>query len=516
MCRLSHLKVGSLYMADSEINFDWNEPILYTDKEVSMGEPFSIDTLERGKYAKFLHYYLVDNSSKNGYVLNLNAQWGAGKTYFIKRWMYSIKKKHPVVYVDAWKQDYSDDPMLTVVSSIISALEIHLPDGNKEAIAIKNKATRFFKAAAPLLAKGLIKKATGMNVDEIEPKDEEESKGTDLYNLSSEAGAALAKCLVDDHNEKLKTVKYLRDDIKSLIGAIDPKKNLDTPAFIFIDELDRCRPSYAVEMLEVIKHFFELENIVFIVATDTEQLQHAVKAVYGEGFDAQTYLGRFFRRRYSLPISKSRYEFVKNLIGEDYQLKGNWVRYTPAITVQGNLWNLVSIVAGSFDLSLRDTEQLADKFLAVLSSSTQTMNPYLLLILFALQDRHYSVYESWLAHESDTKNKGFMNLQEKIEESKLSHIYIPFHLSDNGAFAAITGDGTFSLGLLAFLDYMNKSCIRKSQKDKTSMQHSLIQQLKHDDSEADNIIKLRQEFLKLEATKAQYIQWVEYAVSFDN
>ncbi|MGL1316173.1 P-loop NTPase fold protein, partial [Vibrio parahaemolyticus] len=49
-------------------------------------------------------------------------------------------------------------------------------------------------------------------------------------------------------------------------------------------------------------------------ATDTEQLQHAVKAVYGEGFDAQTYLGRFFRRRYSLSES-SRFEFVKQMVG---------------------------------------------------------------------------------------------------------------------------------------------------------------------------------------------------------
>jgi hypothetical protein len=430
--------------------------------------------------------------------------------------MDSIKEKHPVVYIDAWKQDYSDDPMLTVVSSIISALEVHLPDGNKEAIAIKNKATRFFKAAAPLLVKGLIKKATGMNVDEIEPRDEEASEGTDLYNLSSEAGAALAKCLVDDHNEKLKTVKYLRDDIKSLIGAIDPTKNLESPAFIFIDELDRCRPSYAVEMLEVIKHFFELENIVFVVATDTAQLQHAVKAVYGEGFDAQTYLGRFFRRRYSLPISKSRYEFVKNMIGEGYQLKAIWERYTPAITVEGNLWNLISIVAGSFDLSLRETEQLADKFLAVLSSDTPTMNPYLLLILFTLQDRHYSVYESWLAHESDTEHKGFMNLKEKIEESKLSHIHVPFHISDNGVFVAIAGDGTFSLGLLEFLDYMNKSCILKSNGDGESVLRSIGQQLIHDNSETDNKNKLRIEFLRLKATKEQYIQWVEYAISFDN
>ncbi|WP_236689471.1 KAP family P-loop NTPase fold protein [Photobacterium angustum] len=270
-------------MAKGDIDFDWNET-----RTLDNGLVLPSDALNRSRYAKFLYNYLVDNSSQNGYVLNLNAQWGAGKTYFINRWMDSIKDTHPVVYIDAWKQDYSNDPMLTVVSSITDSLEKLLPDGNHEAIDLKNKATRFFKAAAPFLIKGLIKKATGMNIDEV---DDEISSDSDI---SGEIGAALSKCLIDDHNEKLKTVEYLRDDIKSLITAIDPKKELELPAFIFIDELDRCRPTYAVEMLEVIKHFFEIENIVFVVATDTEQLQHAVKAIYGEGFDAQTYLGRFF------------------------------------------------------------------------------------------------------------------------------------------------------------------------------------------------------------------------------
>lgn len=163
-------------MTQGNINFNWGEPVIGKDSEGESIILLPADTLKRGKYAKFLHNYLVDNSSQRGYVLNLNAQWGAGKTYFINRWIDSIKDAHPVVYIDAWKQDYSDDPMLTVVSSIIDALEEHLPAGNKKAIALKNKATRFFKAAAPLLMKGLIKKATGMNIDDVEPETEKKRR----------------------------------------------------------------------------------------------------------------------------------------------------------------------------------------------------------------------------------------------------------------------------------------------------------------------------------------------------
>lgn len=495
-------------MTQSNINFNWEEPVTGKDSEGESIILLPADTLKRGKYAKFLHDYLVDNSSQRGYVLNLNAQWGAGKTYFINRWIDSIKDAHPVVYIDAWKQDYSDDPMLTVVSSIIHALEKHLPDGNEKAIAFKNKATRFFKAAAPLLMKGLIKKATGMNIDDVEPETEKK-EGSDLYNLTGDASAALAKCLIDDHNEKLKTVEHLRSDIKSLIKALDPKKKLKLPAFIFIDELDRCRPSYAVEMLEVIKHFFELENIVFVIATDTEQLQHAVKAVYGEGFDAQTYLGRFFRRRYSLSES-SRFEFVKQMVGESYEIKPTWKRHAPSIMEGGNLCNLVSIVAGRFNLSLRETEQLTDKFLAILSSQPKSMNPYLLLILFALRDKYYGLYECWVKNGDIS-----LSLEEAARKAGLERVFLPFHCDDGHHFVAIDGDDTVSVSLLELLKLMHKYCTTKNRAEKHKIERELMDKYNNGGANIELNSQLQLRFLDLEATKKDYLEWVEYAVSFD-
>ncbi|PSW91432.1 NTPase [Photobacterium angustum] len=482
-------------MAKGDIDFDWNET-----RTLDNGLVLPSDALNRSRYAKFLYNYLVDNSSQNGYVLNLNAQWGAGKTYFINRWMDSIKDTHPVVYIDAWKQDYSNDPMLTVVSSITDSLEKLLPDGNHEAIDLKNKATRFFKAAAPFLIKGLIKKATGMNIDEV---DDEISSDSDI---SGEIGAALSKCLIDDHNEKLKTVEYLRDDIKSLITAIDPKKELELPAFIFIDELDRCRPTYAVEMLEVIKHFFEIENIVFVVATDTEQLQHAVKAIYGEGFDAQTYLGRFFRRRYSL-TETSRYEFVKQMVGESYEIKKEWELYVPTIECPNDIWEQVSIISNIFNLSLRETEQLTDKYLAILSSNSKNMSPYLLLILFVLRDKFYSIYASWINYDN---NSSF-----KIENQNFNTIKLSFLRNNNGGFNASTNLGCFGFDLSDFLITMNKYCYNSSPMDKQNISNDLQRTMNYNNGNDGHKDYLKMQLLYLSALKKDYIEWVEYATSFD-
>lgn len=70
-------------------------------------------------------------------------------------------------------------------------------------------------------------------------------------------------------------------------------RDLDQPFTILIDEPDRCRLTYSIEMLERLKHLFDIPKVAFVVATDTEQLQHAIKAVYGEGFHAKAYLRRF-------------------------------------------------------------------------------------------------------------------------------------------------------------------------------------------------------------------------------
>ncbi|MDO6611625.1 KAP family NTPase [Shewanella sp. 1_MG-2023] len=504
-------------MPHTELVFNWDEPVICQNGDVL----YPSDTLDRCKYADFLYQYLANNSSDTGYVLNLNAAWGSGKTYFINRWVESIKEIHPVVYIDAWKQDYSDDPMLTVISSIVSALNKHLPEGNAEVIEFGTKASRFFKSAAPLLAKGLIKKATGLNIDdvsteeELEPSTGEDSKNS--YNLTTEAGAALAKCLIDDHNEKLKTVEHLRTSLKNTIQAIqqDPEKPNKKPTFVFIDELDRCRPSYAVEMLEVIKHFFEIGDIVFVIATDTEQLQHAVKAVYGNDFDAQTYLGRFFKRRYSLS-SLSRKEFVGQYLG-GVETMSNWVHHCPAVHERSHLTGLVHQIADSFKLSLRETEQLTDKFLAVLNYTDKSFNTYLLLVLFVIREKHYSLYEFW----TNSSNKNIYS-REIVEELKLTNINLSSSIAtgfDDFSFVTTTtghSDQKTYFGLNEYLDLSLLYAWPMGESQRRVVLSDINQSIGHNTTDVErNRALYKQMVCNLSAKKIDYINWVELAVSFD-
>ena len=48
-----------------------------------------------------------------------------------------------------------------------------------------------------------------------------------------------------------------------------------------VDELDRCRPSYAVELPEVVKHLFTVDGVVFVIAVNRAELTHSIRALYG-------------------------------------------------------------------------------------------------------------------------------------------------------------------------------------------------------------------------------------------
>jgi hypothetical protein len=72
------------------------------------------------------------------------------------------------------------------------------------------------------------------------------------------------------------------------------------PITIVIDELDRCRPTYAIKVLEELKHLFDVPGVAFVLGMHGQQLGHSVTAAYGSGFDSQAYLRRFFSRRYVL------------------------------------------------------------------------------------------------------------------------------------------------------------------------------------------------------------------------
>lgn len=357
-----------------ELAFKWSEP----------HELFPEDNMSRADHARHLTNFLAEKGKEANYVLNLDARWGTGKTYFLKRWAHEIKDRYPCVYIDAWSSDHSSDPLLSVVSEIrktlhelhnISELEVKLFEGVAKAV----KAT--MPAVIKGLLKGQLKKLSGLDADEW----------NDFINEDdiAETGAKLVEEAIDAHNEASVGVGNIKKSIQNWLQSAVDKTDYINPLFIFIDELDRCRPTYAIEMLETIKHIFDMKNVVFIVATDKEQLEHSIKAVYGSGFNSRLYLDRFFSRSVTL-TNPSRREFIKQKV-DNSSIFRSYIRNNSNFAFlyynhryEDTLKILVGIADG-FDWPLRKVNLWLDRLEAAMALSNRKFEFMMLSFMLAIE-----------------------------------------------------------------------------------------------------------------------------------
>ncbi|WP_255494562.1 P-loop NTPase fold protein [Agarivorans sp. Alg241-V36] len=163
--------------------------------------------------------------------------------------------------------------------------------------------------------------------------------------------------LTKDYSEQIEAIKQIRLGLEQLAEVLEINFSASLPVVVLVDELDRCRPTYAIEMLEVIKHFFSTKNFVFVVATDTEQLCHSIKAVYGNDFASLQYLKRFFDRKANLPEPDiEHYLSNKEFNYPDLEIFP-YFSYTATNSVNKHL----AILAKAYGLQVRDIDQLVNK-----------------------------------------------------------------------------------------------------------------------------------------------------------
>lgn len=248
-------------------------------------KPFEHDKLKRESQAKALTK--ICDLYDDGFVLALNGEWGTGKSTFIKMWLASLQNSRPTAYFNAWSDDYSNDPLPALLATFKSLKgEDKLTDSKRkiweEIVGFSGK---LVKNALPALAGLLAKRYIG--VDNIDKLGEALTKGGIEY-INDE---------VKDFSERQEDLKKLQQLLTEFVSEKDQKKK----AVVVIDELDRCRPHYAVAVLELIKHLFSVNGVVFVLAIDKEQLKHAICGVYGsEQLNATSYLLRFIDVEFAL------------------------------------------------------------------------------------------------------------------------------------------------------------------------------------------------------------------------
>lgn len=327
------------------------------------------DLLNRKQEGTFLIDYLLARYEKNKdkpFVLNINAEWGYGKTFFLESIAKELRgKNYNVIEFDAWKNDYTKEPLLAFMSEINNSLEMFF---NKK----QTKSVGFLKAlknnSIPILISILSKRLTGLTIDELmevneEDKEEQpnhENEKATIENEVSSLTTKLAQYALQEHNTIKDSIEKFKSSMRKLLSYIDSLGSMKLPLFILIDELDRCRPSYSIELLENIKHLFDIEGIVFVVATDSKQLSHSINAIYGENFASEQYLKRFFDQEYNLTVPNN-IDYVTSLF-QEYSLLDDDILFSP---LEDDLYKdknkqieLFNLFVNFFKLNPRDIKQV--------------------------------------------------------------------------------------------------------------------------------------------------------------
>lgn len=380
---------------------------------MSLDEIWKDDLLGRREDADLIQLFLLSRIQERAasgrtasYVMNLDSSWGTGKTFFLENLHLQLKdQKFLSVYIDAWRDDHADDPMIAFMSAIDSSLKKHLKlkgrakkywdvaknSGLKIAItgvsfAVKNIAKRYVGESLSEIkdiAEGTIVESSFESLDNEETKEKIEESVQQF--IDAQADAALKK-----FESTKSSLEVFRKNLGKFVLEVEQRSDFKTPLFVLVDELDRCRPTYAIALLERVKHFFNVENVVFIIATDSEQLKHSIRAVYGQDFDSNKYLLRFFDRSYRFS-EVGRSEFVHYMFN-NRPLNSEKV-YCPLIDVE----ILFAKYVEAFALSLRDVEQCYDHFRAVISTwrYVSPINAYqMILLIVSFQQGNASVFRS--------------------------------------------------------------------------------------------------------------------------
>ncbi len=382
-----------------------------TANSAQLAEIWANDALQRKPYADFLTKFLTaqtrvaTEAGYKPYCLAIDAPWGAGKTYFVSNWcaQLQLENLNPAFRFDAWATDYHSDPLIAFMSALKTALQEEIKKTklpSRVQTQAKSALTRGVKAlgklAVPLATDvalssmkavfpGAVAAAMEMVRDGRTELSDDEIAGLGEATLAgAKKGAAhYFQHAIAEQSKRADVLQQFRESVSESLKLLEEHGSRTLPLFVFVDELDRCRPTYAIELLETMKHVFNIPGVCFVVSTNMDQLSHAVTAVYGQAFNARDYLQRFFESECTLPAMEGQH-YAHQLIGEYPLLRGINIKLglppggftKPFATPSAAL--TIEWVATTFKLDLRSQQRMLAMINACVTTLQEKPNIHLL------------------------------------------------------------------------------------------------------------------------------------------
>jgi hypothetical protein len=357
--------------------------------QIDAEQPFKEAFYNRQQFAASLTA-LLRNVTDN-LVVFVNAPWGEGKTTFARMWEASLRgDKLDVIYFDAYAADYFEDPFLSFSGEILELAKKRFPNttGVVERREFKKTAIEVGKRLGGLAFKVGVRAAT-MGAVEAAHLSELKEIASNISAGVSEIGADLIEKKIENHAAEKDALAAFKRSLQKLAAIVRAEQNF--PLTIFVDELDRCRPDFALALLERIKHLFDVEGVAFVLFVNRDQIETYIRSVYGMD-DAAAYLLKFGNVFVDLPneepvfVSAPGRSAYCDQLARHFELAGR----NDGDYILRSIDNLVA----HFTLTLREIERafgLMSLYYGALPE-TEFTHPFLVSLLAVLKVKRPLVY----------------------------------------------------------------------------------------------------------------------------
>jgi hypothetical protein len=382
----------------------------HSEIEITTENPFANDKLQRQKIIENLT--LLVQSTSQPFVISIEAPWGQGKTTFIKMWKAHLENVgHICLYFNAWESDFVEDPLIAFIGELSNAIDAKNTKGKLggQLKKLQNIGGKIVKRALPLTiqiaTQGLL---TQENVKKV--SDTLFSSGDEIANFASE----LAEEKIKQYDSDKKGLVEFKKQLSALAASLSDDKNKKSPLIFFIDELDRCRPDFSISLLERIKHVFSVNNVVFILGIDRDQIEQSIKSIYGQGMNADGYLRRFIDYGFRLPSPSSEkfceFLYTRFVMDEIFKTQRNGREQ------QDTFLRLVSKFSLLYGFSLRTIEQYFTEMNLVLRTipTDHFLFSEMIAFLLAIKIHDHTLYS--LLSENTPDGLQYSDIQKIIEQ----------------------------------------------------------------------------------------------------
>jgi predicted KAP-like P-loop ATPase len=216
------------------------------------------DRLDFDRYVVPLVEVLTNPATETPLTIGVFGEWGGGKTSLIRMLDERLRLDHPdefvIVHFNAWQYRREEGMLVPLLHTLHDTLVLDPWQRFTES------ANKIMDVVARIVGDVLLKKLT-------------------LDVSSLDKAEALERKYAERRGQVVSVTRNLRKTLEEQAKAIYDKGQ---SLVIFVDDLDRCQPDEIIDVLELLKVFFDVEHTFIVLAVDREVIDRGIQLKYAQ------------------------------------------------------------------------------------------------------------------------------------------------------------------------------------------------------------------------------------------